>query len=62
MGYSGWSENQLENELSTDLWILSQLKPYVGQATGDPLWRKLLLEVSPELGLWADEPEDLSNN
>ncbi|MGB0184467.1 MAG: YqgE/AlgH family protein, partial [Opitutales bacterium] len=55
MGYSGWSENQLENELSTDSWILSQLKPYVGQATGDPLWRKLLLEVSPELGLWADE-------
>lgn len=62
MGYSGWSEKQLENELDSDSWIVSQLKPCVSQKTGDPLWRQLLLDVSPELGLRADEPEDLSNN
>lgn len=62
MGYSGWSEKQLENELSSDSWLLSQLKPCLGQKTGDPLWRELLLEVNPELGLSVDKPEDLSNN
>ena len=62
MGYSGWSEKQLENELSSESWLLSQIRPAVGQNTGDPLWRELLMEVDPEMGLWADEPEDLSNN
>ena len=62
MGYSGWSEKQLEDELKNDSWVLSQLKPHVNHSTGDPLWLKLLCEVSPELGLWADEPEDLSSN
>ena len=62
MGYSGWSEHQLENELQNDSWLLSELKPDVNSTSGDPLWLKLLSEVSPELGLWADEPENLSNN
>ncbi len=62
MGYSGWSENQLENELSSESWLISQIRPAVGQNTGDPLWRELLVELHPEMALWADEPEDLSNN
>ena len=62
MGYSGWSERQLEGELEQDSWVVSRLLPALEQSTGDPLWRTLLHEVRPELGLWADEPEDLSNN
>jgi putative transcriptional regulator len=62
LGYSGWTENQLENELSSESWLLSQIRPALSESTGDPLWRELLTELSPEMGLWADEPENLSDN
>lgn len=63
VGYSGWSEGQLEDELEHKAWITHRPDPTVIEvAKVDQLWRDLLRELSPWHKLVADEPDNLSMN
>ena len=59
VGYSGWSKGQLEEELEGGSWVAI---PVSGGAIDvdetDDLWRALIAQVSPELRLLADAPDD----
>ncbi|MFM7604069.1 MAG: YqgE/AlgH family protein [Prosthecobacter sp.] len=63
VGYSGWTEGQLENELRQRSWIKTQAKLLV--LTLEPptkLWESLLHDMGPVFGLMADTPENVRLN
>lgn len=62
-GYSGWSEGQLLGELESNAWVVSEVDAEsISNRDGADLWRHLIMEVNPELGLLALVPEDPDSN
>jgi len=63
LGYSGWSQGQLEGEMKQDTWIPTVVEGgQLEQRDGIALWRAILGALDPELKLLADEPEDPTVN
>lgn len=62
LGYTGWSEGQLEAELDQGSWVLSGCLPILKNAPGEVDWHELLCQERPELRLLADAPDDPSLN
>ncbi len=63
VGYSGWSEGQLENELAQHAWIRRKAEKRIVEISGlESLWKEMLRDLSPWHKLIADEPEDLGLN
>ena len=63
VGYSGWSEGQLEGELEQKAWIPHRPGKFlfeVSQVRG--LWKSLLRDLSPYHKFVADEPDNLGLN
>ena len=58
VGYSGWSEGQLEKELKRHSWIVSTPQAVVVTAD-DPasLWSDILIDMGPKYELIAQMPE-----
>ncbi len=62
-GYSGWSEGQLLSELESNAWVVSEVDAEsISSKDGPDLWRHLIMEVNPELGLLSMVPEDPDSN
>ena len=63
LGYAGWGQGQLENEMKHETWLVSTVEGEIlGQSDGVALWRQILGSIDPELKLMADEPEDPTVN
>lgn len=63
LGYAGWEKGQLEDELSEKAWVVSQIQGQVLEdLSGEQLWKRIISEISPELGFLADMPDDPSRN
>jgi putative transcriptional regulator len=63
VGYSGWSEGQLENELEQKSWITCRALPSVLKAqTAEDLWQSILDDLGPYYKLLARMPSDPSVN
>ncbi len=63
VGYSGWSEGQLESELEQDAWISRKAEKRIVEVSGiDTLWKEMLRDIGPWHRMIADEPEDLGLN
>jgi putative transcriptional regulator len=63
LGYSGWSQGQLENEMQHDTWLATVVAGgELAHRDGIPLWRAILGSLDPELKLLAEEPEDPTVN
>lgn len=63
VGYSGWSEGQLEDEMNRKSWISHKPERTIIDLTDvDDLWKSLLRELSPYYKFIADEPDDLGLN
>ena len=63
LGYSGWSELQLEEELSTTSWLIIENK-FKNLFQINPLhfWKNELLKFGGIYKLWANAPKDPSLN
>ncbi|MBC2604744.1 YqgE/AlgH family protein [Pelagicoccus albus] len=62
-GYSGWSEGQLVGELESNAWVVSDVDAdSMSKLEGPDLWRHLMMEANPELGLLTLLPEDPDSN
>jgi len=58
VGYSGWSEGQLESELQQRAWITRKaVASVVAGEAGDRLWGDLLSDMGPYYRLLASTPE-----
>jgi putative transcriptional regulator len=63
LGYSGWSQGQLENEMKHDTWVVSAVDgTELEKHDGVALWRNLLGGIDPDLKLQAQEPDDPTAN
>lgn len=63
IGYSGWSEGQLEDELKQNSWFSTPpTDTLLGQSHDPDLWKALLAEISPRHRLMAMAPENFYLN
>jgi putative transcriptional regulator len=62
LGYSGWAPGQLEQELKSEAWIMSNVKSnYVFDAAKN-LWHDALVDMGKEYAIIANFPDDPSMN
>ena len=63
IGYSGWSKNQLINEINNNNWIIHNDETKICmQNSNEKLWSKLIKTKSRKHAIWANIPKDPSMN
>lgn len=62
LGYSGWTAQQLEDELSMNAWIHIREKIDIFREWEVDLWKKQLIKLGGENLLWVNAPADPSMN
>ncbi len=63
LGYSGWSANQLNDEMQTNSWVLvdTDIQNIISQPAID-YWRNQIVALGGEYLLWANAPENPAHN
>lgn len=62
IGYSGWSVEQLEREISEESWVVSNLSPLEIMKGGDDMWMKTVQKLGKNFKPWTLYPENPSLN
>ena len=64
LGYSGWDENQLENELVSNSWVVVKniYKNNLISKKDDSFWKEKMLELGGKYSIWSNAPENPSYN
>lgn len=63
LGYSGWSVDQLKEELNVSSWVVIENKyPNLLQVKSATLWKNQLMEFGGEYQIWANAPKNPSLN
>ena len=64
LGYSGWDVDQLNSELDSNSWILSEnnYQDKIIQEVDPSFWKKKMLDMGGEYSLWSNAPENPSYN
>ncbi|MFP4018191.1 MAG: YqgE/AlgH family protein [Bacteroidales bacterium] len=62
LGYSGWSPNQLDEELKNNAWLVSELEASKIMAPDRDLWEKVLQELGNKYKIWTNCPENPALN
>lgn len=64
IGYSGWSEGQLEEELEDNSWIVSDqvTKELIFDTPPKEMWQKVLKNMGGKFSVFSNYPEDPRQN
>ncbi len=64
LGYSGWDSKQLDNELESNSWIISEnvYKNTLIDKCRDSFWKDKMVELGGDYSLWSNAPENPSFN
>lgn len=64
LGYSGWENTQLERELSSNSWVVSEnkYKSNIIQKSAMHFWKEKMLELGGEYLIWSNAPENPNLN
>lgn len=64
LGYSGWDINQLENELKTNSWLVTEniYKKDIVSKDYEFFWKEKMLELGGEYSIWSNAPENPNYN
>lgn len=64
LGYSGWSKNQLESELTSNSWVVFEnaYKDEIIEKCCDTFWKEKMLELGGNYSIWSNAPENPSYN
>tara|TARA_R110001583_G_scaffold125274_2_gene276817 strand:+ start:21150 stop:21707 length:558 start_codon:yes stop_codon:yes gene_type:complete len=63
LGYSGWSVDQLKEELNESTWTVVENKyPNLLQVESIDIWKNQLLEFGGEYQIWANAPKNPNLN
>ncbi|WP_348798849.1 YqgE/AlgH family protein [Flavobacterium adhaerens] len=60
LGYSGWDENQLEDEMKANSWIITKnnyANKIIGKSTVH-FWKEQIMELGGEYLIWSNAPEN----
>jgi putative transcriptional regulator len=59
LGYAGWSPKQLDNELSENAWVVTELDPgTIMKSTSLSLWQETLNKLGDKYRTWVNFPEN----
>jgi putative transcriptional regulator len=59
LGYSGWTENQLEGELEMNAWLVGEIPPaHVMKGGSTEFWTETLSQLDAKYKVWANFPDD----
>ncbi len=63
LGYSGWSEGQLDDELSSNAWIVHEVPQSIIMNENNPLiWEKILNKMGDQYRIWVNSPVNPNMN
>ncbi len=63
LGYSGWSQGQLAEEVEVNSWVIARISPsIIFEAPADGLWKEALLRMGGKYPMYANYPVDPSQN
>lgn len=63
IGYSGWTENQLDEELSETSWLVSEPDlPHLIEIPSNEMWKHSVAELGKEYEVWMNFPNDPTLN
>lgn len=63
LGYSGWSEGQLERELKENSWVTARVSPEaIMQSRESDSWKRVLRSLKNKYRVWADFPDSPDMN
>lgn len=62
LGYSGWSPNQLENEIKENAWLVTEVESDKIMLADKDIWKKSLIELGKKYKAWANVPENPTMN
>lgn len=63
VGYSGWSEGQLKDELESGSWVTAEMDAnYIFRMPPESLWQKVMQKKGPNYGVLSRIPEDIPWN
>jgi putative transcriptional regulator len=62
LGYSGWHAGQLENELSQNSWLITEVKPTQIMKPNNNIWKNTLSQLGEKYKIWSNFPENPSLN
>jgi len=64
LGYSGWEISQLENELMSNSWVITEnvYKSNIIKKDSDYFWKEKMLELGGNYLLWSNLPDDPNLN
>jgi len=62
LGYSGWSPNQLEDEIEENAWIVTRVESDKIMSADKDIWKKTLDELGKKYKVWANFPENPAMN
>jgi putative transcriptional regulator len=63
LGYSGWSLDQLSEELNESTWtVVENNYPNILKVNCDDIWKNLMLEFGGEYQIWANAPKNPNLN
>ncbi len=64
LGYSGWEPEQLDKELQTNSWVVTEniyKKSLIGK-NDDAFWKEKMVELGGDYSIWSNAPENPSFN
>jgi putative transcriptional regulator len=63
LGYSGWTPGQLEDELTQNSWLVSNINPdIVMNHQTNEIWKNILSDLGSKYKMWINSPENPSLN
>ena len=64
LGYSGWDKNQLEQELKTNSWLVTEntYKNKIIEKDYETFWKEKMLEFGDAYSIWSNAPENPNYN
>ena len=63
LGYSGWSKDQLQDELDTTSWkVIENKHQNIFDISHHSFWKDELMKFGGEYQIWANAPENPSLN
>jgi len=62
LGYSGWSANQLEDEIRENAWLVTQVDSSRIMSADKNIWKKTLENLGKKYKVWSNFPENPAMN
>ncbi len=63
LGYSGWMPNQLDDELSQNSWLVTNIEPQVIMTHNmNNIWKEILNSLGSKYKMWINSPDNPSLN